>query len=219
MDISRCNWKGKFTNNGNGDYNSQEITGKKKTNPRWRCKTAKPHRLHQNRETQNAGRAPQDDAPQPSVWFEGQRERWCQSSPTILLHSAYLQLWLQLEFMQIKGWKTAEGLPLSLSRSSESKVSGVGRFLSWSGDRWIWTSLQERGRPRSVRQYRRRGWHSPPGSSKLPAADSSEREEKAERESQKEATLLGQRPGSQRAKTHMARRDEVLVKADFKSTW
>lgn len=109
--------------------------------------------------------------------------------------------------LRIKGWKLAEGLPLSLGRSSQ------GSLLSWSGDQWIWTGLPRLGAAVTGSTC---GicLH---GSSKLPTAGSPRWEKKAKWEHQKEKALPEQRRGSQQAKIHVARRDELLVRADFKS--
>lgn len=123
---------------------------------------------------------------------------------------------------RMKGWKLAEGLPLSLSRSSKGKVSGLGwlhSLLSWSRDQWIWIRLLESSHPtRCGSTVDTCGilFH---GAQNCQLQTLQHKRKKTEQESQKEMALPGQRPGSQRDKTHTARGDELLVTADLKSAW
>lgn len=76
---------------------------------------------------------PQDGALHPSAWFEGQRERWCQSSSHAHPHSAYLpDIWRSDWYSPEEGLELTEGLHIPCSKRRQGrpgKASGLGRLV------------------------------------------------------------------------------------------
>lgn len=137
--------------------------------------------------------------------------------PTVPLRSAHLQLVL---WLVLHGWRAG-----NLRKDSPFLSAGAvkARCLGW-GDSAVFspgagTRLLESSHPtRCGSTVDMCGilFH---GAQNCQLQTLQHKRKKNKQESQKEMALPGQRPGSQRDKTHTARGDELLVTADLKSAW
>lgn len=66
------------------------------------------------------------------MWFKGQRERWCKSSPTIPLCSAYLQLELLLVFCGSQARNLQKDSPFPLAGAVKARSLGWGDSVVFS---------------------------------------------------------------------------------------